>query len=127
MSLFNVRRSLVFFVTVAALALTSMVAQAKGPQDFTLVNKTGVEIHGVFVSPHSSDSWEEDILGKDTLANGESLDIKFHRSETAKMWDLKITDSKGNAITWQNFNLLEIEEITLHYDAETGKAWADVK
>ena len=48
------------------------------------MNKTGVEIHKVYISPHDKDDWEEDILGKDTLPNGETVDIKFHRSETAE-------------------------------------------
>src|ERR1051326_2151751 len=60
-------------------------------QDFTLVNETGVEIHKVYISPHDSNDWEEDILGKDTLPSGESVDIKFHRNEKAAMWDLMST------------------------------------
>jgi hypothetical protein len=31
------------------------------------------------------------------------------------MWDLKVVDSKGNSITWENLNLLEISTATLHY------------
>src|SRR5437879_1477794 len=73
-------------------------AQQGAAQDFTLVNKTGVEIHKVYISPHDKDDWEEDILGKDTLPNGDNVDIKFHRSETAENWDLRVEDSKGNEI-----------------------------
>ena len=98
---------------------------AEGAQDFTLVNKTGVEIDKVFISPHSADSWEEDILGRDTLPDGQSVDIKFHRNEKAAMWDLRIEDSKGNAIEWENLNLLEISKVTLHY--ENGKATAETE
>ena len=127
MNLFTVRRSLGLLVAAAAVVLSASVAQAKGPQDFTLVNKTGVEIHSVFISPHSANSWEEDVLGEDTLPNGEEVEITFHRSEKAKMWDLKIADKAGTAITWSNLNLLEIEEVTLHYDSKTGRAWADLK
>lgn len=94
-------------------------------QDFSLVNKTGVEIHAVYISPHDGDDWEEDILGRDTLPSGESVDIKFHRSETAEMWDLRIEDSKGNAIEWENLNLLKISKATLFY--ENGKARAEVE
>lgn len=94
-------------------------------QDFTLVNKTGVEIDKVFISPHDGDDWEEDILGRDTLPDGQSVDIKFHRSETAPMWDLRVEDSKGNAIEWENLNLLQISKATLHY--ENGKATAEVE
>jgi hypothetical protein len=60
---------------VAGVALVAASAARAGDQDFTLVNKTGVEIHSLHVAPHSSDEWGEDILGKDTLANGDSLEI----------------------------------------------------
>jgi hypothetical protein len=95
---------------------------AEGKQDFTLVNQTGVEIDKVFISPHDSKDWEEDILGRDTLPNGESVDIKFHRDEKAAMWDLRVEDKSGNSIEWENLNLLEISKVTLHY--ENGKATA---
>ena len=123
----NVRRSFGLFIAAMAVVLGVVAAHAKGPQDFTLVNKTGVTIDKLFIAPHSSDSWEEDILGKDTMADGESLDIKFHRTEKAKMWDLKIVDKAGNSLEWENLNLLEIEQVTLNYDAKTGRAWADLK
>jgi hypothetical protein len=108
---------------VAAVAL-SPSAHA-GDQDFTLVNHTGVEIHKLFTSPHSSDEWEEDVLGKDTLDEGESIDISFGKKEKAAHWDLRVEDAKGNSITWENLNLKEISEVALHY--KEGKAWADVK
>src|SRR2546423_6477202 len=104
-------------------ANTSANAEQSAAQDFTLINKTGVEIHKVYISPHDKDDWEEDILGKDTLPNGDNVDIKFHRSEAAEMWDLRIEDSKGNAIEWENLNLLKISKLTLFY--ENGKARAE--
>ncbi len=118
-------RSLKLLVAIFAISLILPSAFAQGKQDFTLHNNTGVTIASLYISPHSADVWEEDILGKDILADGESLDITFHRTEKAKLWDLRIEDSKGNAIEWENLNLLEISEVTLHY--KDGKAWADVK
>jgi hypothetical protein len=115
-------------VLVALCALSLLLvpaAFAQGKQDFTLHNATGVEIHELYVSPHSSDDWEEDVLGQDTLPDGESVDIHFSRKEHAKMWDLKVVDKEGNSITWENLNLLEISDVTLHY--KNGKAWADLK
>jgi hypothetical protein len=86
-----------------------------------------VEIDKVFISPHDVNDWEEDILGRDTLPDGSSVDIKFHRNEKAAMWDLRIEDKGGNAIEWENLNLLEISKITLHYDKATGKATAETE
>jgi hypothetical protein len=111
--------------TAAAPAGTPPAANHSAAQDFTLVNKTGVEIDKVFISPHDVDDWEEDILGRDTLPSGESVDIKFHRAETSPMWDLRIEDSKGNAIEWENLNLLQISKATLFY--ENGKARAELE
>jgi len=97
----------------------------QGKQDFTLVNQTGVEINALYVSPHDSDDWAEDILGRDTLPKGERVDITFKRSEKAAMWDLRIEDDKGNSIEWENLNLLEISKVTLHL--KDGKATAEIE
>ena len=110
---------------VAAMALIAVSAARAGDQDFTLVNRTGIEIHSLHVAPHSSDEWGEDILGKDTLQNGESLEITFGKHDRAHHWDLKITDEKGNSLTRENLDLMKIEQVTLHY--KDGKAWADLK
>ena len=96
-----------------------------GKQDFSLVNSTGVEINKVFISPHDADDWEEDILGRDTLPAGQSVDIKFDRDEQAAMWDLRVEDSQGNSIVWENLDLLKISKLTLHY--ENGRARAEAE
>jgi hypothetical protein len=96
-----------------------------GDQDFTLVNKTGVEIHALHISPADANKWGGDILGKDTLADGESVEIKFHEDEEAEKWDLRIEDKDGHAIEWENLNLMKISKITLHYS--DGKATAEVE
>jgi len=107
------------------MALLAVSGARAGDQDFTLINKTGVEIHALHVSPHSSDEWGEDILGKDTLPNGESLEIAFPSRARAAHWDLRVEDEKGNSLTWESIDLLEVSEVTLHY--KDGKAWADLK
>ncbi len=104
--------------------LMSSVALA-GVQDFTLHNDTGVEIHEVYVSPSKVGDWEEDILGDDTLDDGESVEISFNDRPNVAKWDLMIKDGDGNSIEWGGLDLTEISEVTLHY--KKGKAWADVK
>ncbi len=76
---------------IATFVTASAFARA-GKQDFTLHNQTGVEIHSLHVSPHSTDDWEEDVLGKDTLASGESVKITFDDRDKHVHWDLKVTD-----------------------------------
>ena len=88
------------------------------------MNATGVEIDKVFISPHDKNDWQEDILGQDILPDGQSVDIKFHRAETASIWYLRIEDKQGHGIEWENLNLLEISKLTLNY--KDGKATAKI-
>jgi hypothetical protein len=102
-------------------------ATAGADQDFTVVNKTGVVIDKLYVSPSDKEDWEEDILGQDQLADGATLNIKFHPKEKTAKWDLRIEDTKGNSIEWTDLDLTEISKLTLHYDATAKKATADVE
>jgi len=49
---------------------------------------------------HSTDDWEEDVLGKDTLASGDSVKITFDDRDKPRALDLKVTDKDGNALEW---------------------------
>lgn len=109
--------------TFAAIAMAP--AAVAGDQDFTINNETGVEIYNVYTSPASANDWQEDVMGADTLPDGESVEITFSPSEEAELWDLKVTDSEGNGIVWTRLNLMEISALTLHY--KNGKAWADAE
>jgi hypothetical protein len=110
---------------VLAMFVTATAFARSGKQDFVLHNETGVEIHELYVSPTTTDTWEEDVLGVDTLPAGESVKITFEDREHRAKWDLKVVDSKGNSIEWESLNLIEISDVTLHY--KDGKAWAEIK
>ena len=112
---------------VLAIFLAATAFARTGKQDFLLHNGTGVEIHNLHVSPHSTDEWEEDVLGRDTLADGDSVKITFEDRDKHVHWDLKVTDKDGNSLEWFDLNLIEISELTLHWDAKAGKGWADIK
>jgi len=119
------RNKITLALGVMAIFVTATAFARAGKQDFVLHNETGVEIHEVYVSPVTAGDWEEDVLGKETLPNGESVKITFDDRDKHSHWDLKVTDGKGNSIEWHDLNLVEISEVTLHY--KEGKAWADVK
>ena len=97
---------------VVALLLICSVAFA-GAQDFTLVNATGHDITHVYVSPSSANDWQEDIMGRDILADGDSVTVEFARSEAAAHWDIKVIYADGSSQYWTGFNLKQISRITL--------------
>jgi hypothetical protein len=112
---------------VLILVSLSTTAFAQGRQDFTLVNKTGVIINTVHISPSSSDDWGEDILGRDALDKDQDCDIKFHPRENVCKWDLKVTDTSGNSLEWTDLDLCKAVKITLHWDASKGVGTADIE
>lgn len=116
---------------LSALAICAVVASLSAPTiaqsklDFTLKNDTGLTIAELYVSPNTSEDWEEDVLGKDVLEHGASLDIAFSRTEKTCLWDLKIIDDDDDAVEWESLDLCKASHITLMYKG--GKPTAIVK
>ncbi len=110
----------------AAFALTigtAGLAQA-AKQDFTLVNRTGYTVAHVFVSAADSNSWEEDVLGEDTLENGDHVNITFETGERGCLYDLKVVYDDGDSSAWGKINLCKIGRIAIYWDRKAGNTRA---
>jgi len=127
MTKINLRTELFLSLAAIAVLVTAAFAARSGKQDFVLHNETGVEINSLYVSPHDSDNWGSDILGQDTLANGDSVKVTFDDRENKAHWDLKVTDKNNNSLEWEDLNLNQISEVTLHWDAKQKKGSAEIK
>ena len=112
--------TLILALSLVAAVLTPTVAQSK--LDFTLKNDTGFTIAEVYVSPNTSEDWEEDIMGKDVLEHGESVDITFSRTDKTCMWDLKIVDEDDKEVEWTQLDLCKASHITLQYKGKKATA-----
>jgi hypothetical protein len=110
---------------LGAALLAPAAAGAQGRQDFVLLNNTGYTITEVYVSASRTDDWEEDILGWDTLDDGQRVTIAFPRDEEACLHDLKVLYVDGEEAEWSGMNLCETSVIGLRYDRRTGETWAD--
>ena len=86
---------------------------AGGNQNFTLVNNTGHTVVTLNVSASNENSWGEDILGRDTLANGESAAITFPHGETECNFDIKATYDDGATTDARGVNLCTLTTVTL--------------
>jgi hypothetical protein len=108
----NSLRGLTVLAGIFALSMILMpAALAQGKQDFTLVNKTGIAINELFIGPNSSEDWGDDILGLDTLPNGESTDIVFDPKTKAARWDIQLIDENGRKHTKYDINLIRVATI----------------
>ena len=109
-------------LALVAVAAVSATAAQRRNLDFTLVNKTGVDIMEVYLSPTSDNEWGEDVMGKDILESGQKVDITFSSAETECNWDLKVVDEDDDDIIWTKLNLCTANEITLMYEGKKPTA-----
>jgi hypothetical protein len=124
----DTRMNRVQWMLAAALTWLSSAGPAfAGAQDFILVNKTGVEIHALFISPADKDDWGDDVLGQDTLPNGEEMEVNFSPKEKAAFWDIRVEDEDGGSIEWEKLCLTEIVKVALHFNKKTKEATAKVE
>ena len=100
---------------VAALSVVASVGvKAQNAElDFKLINQTGSTIVSIYIAPHDSDQWGDDVMSEDVLANNASVDITFHPKAKAALWDLRIEDKAGSPVEWESLDLTKIEELTI--------------
>ena len=118
-------RSLLAASTVAVCAFAIPATAQEAKQDFTLVNKTGYELKEVYVSPNKIADWQEDVLGQDTLADGDHVHIHFVRAAKTCRWDLKVvySDDDSSAV-WGNIDLCSVDRITIRYNRKSDETTA---
>ncbi|WP_247871852.1 hypothetical protein [Azospirillum sp. TSO35-2] len=91
-----------------------------GQQDFTIVNKTGYPLKHIYVSETHSNSWDEDILGRDVLNDGEYFEVAFGKAEKTCKWDMKVAYDDGETAVWEGLDLCQISKLTLKWNKSTG-------
>ena len=120
------RIAILLMICAAGLLAGAVVLRAQSIElDFTLVNKTGVDIYKVYISPSEQDDWGKDVLDIDVLEDGESVELEFDEEEEAELWDLKVEDEDGTAIIWERLDLTEITSCTLKI--VEGKPVAEIR
>ena len=90
---------------VAALLLVGVSATAvAGDYYVDIANKTGYTIMYMYVSPDKSDSWEEDVLGDDVLANGKTQRVTL-TGYKSPIFDIRLVDEDGDKYTFWNVDV----------------------
>ncbi|MCP5331285.1 MAG: hypothetical protein H7A05_06725 [Pseudomonadales bacterium] len=64
-----------------------------------ITNRTGYTIMYMYVSPDDSDSWEEDVLGSDVLADGNTRRVRLQGYQNP-IFDIRLVDSDGDSYTY---------------------------
>ena len=98
------------FLTLAAGLVPSAAPAVQ--DDYGVINKTGMTLTHLYLSPTKDDKWGDDILEKDVLANGEECGIEFDKDDDECFWDIKVIDSKETEWTVTNVDLCKYTKVT---------------
>ena len=99
-------------ILTAALTLLAAPAFAEDLV-FTLVNDSSVTITEMYVAKHSSDQWEESILGDATVDAGTQSEITIADGEATCDYDMRFVGA-GGEVHEVNQNLCELATYTLN-------------
>ena len=76
----------------------------------TIHNQTGWTMLRFYASDARSSSWEEDILGSDTLASGRSWTVNIDDGSGACVYDFRAEFTNGEVLTRSGINVCEIAD-----------------
>src|SRR5690348_270050 len=72
-------------------------------RNFIAINNTGRTIEHLYVSPHESNNWGGDVLGRFVLPSGYQTPIVFNPSfYSSCVMDMKVVFSDGSSQTYRN-------------------------
>jgi hypothetical protein len=121
----NIRR-----ILITLLALTGLVTafgSTAGDADFLLVNRTGYAIREIYLTPTHKKKWGPERLGKRVLGNGQQREFKLGNFADCVQDMLIVFDDDGSEVVWEEFDLCELDKITLRYNRRTGEVRADTE
>eukprot|EP01037_Dinobryon_pediforme_P012715 gene12715-12810_t len=96
-------------IVLTLCALTS--AQARD-RNVDIVNKTGMVLKHFYASNTGTSKWEEDILGKDVLDDGETVTVDINDGTGACKFDFKAVFDDGTSLEKDGINVCEITTYT---------------
>ena len=88
--------------------------QCRAACTFTLFNNTSYAVNSFWASPARVSKWEEDILGRRTLASGNELNVNMSDNRPDCIYDFKFRFSDGDEITRKGVNVCKLGRYTLN-------------
>jgi hypothetical protein len=105
-----------FLLGLASLALTACVetTSAGYNRNVTIINNTGQDIIRFYGSNAGTSSWEEDILGRDILPRGRSVNINFDDGSGYCEFDFKAELADGSTRETYGIDVCRATSVTVN-------------
>jgi hypothetical protein len=78
-----------------------------------ITNFTGTSFRAVYVSPSTSNRWQENVLAIFELEDGDTLNLQFDPKGKNVEWDMKVEGVDGRYAEWKKLKFDGVSEITL--------------
>jgi hypothetical protein len=80
---------------------------------FDIVNDTGLDLYGVYVSESAVNEWGDDIIPYDTFSNGSTVTVSIPvDDETLCVYDIKVTDTEDNSVVFSEIDFCDVSALT---------------
>ena len=84
---------------------------------FFVTNNTRVTLNKIYVTPNETTNWGNDILPSDLFENSTSVRVDIPADYgTTCLFDMKITDLEGNAVTFTGMDACKLHTLILNGD-----------
>jgi hypothetical protein len=103
-------RRFTLFASIA-LACSGGMAQA-ADRHVDIVNKTGMTMTKFYASNTGADSWQEDILGRDTLDDGDTIAVNIDDGTGACKFDFKAEFENGRSLVRRSIDVCQLSSFT---------------
>lgn len=84
---------------------------AQASRSFQVVNRSGSEFYYFYASPAGQGSWSDDLLGDNTLPNGQGWNLTLTRS---CQYDFQAETYSGSTMTWRNIDVCDGNSVNLN-------------
>jgi hypothetical protein len=102
-----------FFVT----ALSAQNYQLK----FSIVNATGIDLYGVYVSESVDDTWGDDVIPGDLFNDGTTVEVTIPiDNDTMCVHDIKVTDYDEEGVVFPEIDFCEVSVLTFFMGSDGG-------
>jgi hypothetical protein len=105
-------KSIITLGLAGFLAVSAFSAASAANRKVDIINKTGMTLSEFYASNTGADDWEEDILGSDELANGETFEIDVDDGTGACKFDFKAVFTNGTSHVRRGVNVCSISTFT---------------
>ncbi|WP_342361606.1 hypothetical protein [Terrarubrum flagellatum] len=114
MAIRTVAAAAAVFLSVVSIDSASACNRGRETCSFKLFNNTAHALQNFWASPARITKWEEDILGRRTLAAGNEINVNMTDNRSDCIYDFKFKFDDGDELVRKAINVCKLGRYTLN-------------